>query len=64
MKRPRQTLSAFQANPLLKEILSVGIDHFATQGDGNHFAYVGQMKSTGETALVTHHGRAPLAHAV
>lgn len=54
------TLSAFQASPLLKEILSVGIDHFATQGDGNHFAYVGQMKSTGETALVTHHGsRAP-----
>lgn len=54
------TVSAFQANPLLKEILSVGIDHFATQGDGNHFAYVGQMKSTGETALVTHHGsRAP-----
>ncbi|WP_349437770.1 RtcB family protein [Pararhizobium sp. A13] len=60
IKPSEETLSAFQANPLLKEILSVGIDHFATQGDGNHFAYVGQMKSTGETALVTHHGsRAP-----
>ena len=60
MKPSKATLSAFQANPLLKEILSVGIDHFATQGDGNHFAFVGQMKSTGETALVTHHGsRAP-----
>jgi tRNA-splicing ligase RtcB len=30
--------------------------HFATQGDGNHFAYVGTMRSTGQTALVTHHG--------
>lgn len=60
VKPSDETLSAFQANPLLKEILGVGIDHFATQGDGNHFAYVGQMKSTGETALVTHHGsRAP-----
>jgi len=60
IKPSETTLSAFHANPLLREILSVGIDQFATQGDGNHFAYVGQMKSTGETALVTHHGsRAP-----
>ncbi len=60
IKPSEATLSAFQQNPLLREIVSVGIDHFATQGDGNHFAYVGQMKSTGETTLVTHHGsRAP-----
>lgn len=30
--------------------------HFGTQGDGNHFFYVGTLKSTGETAIVTHHG--------
>jgi len=60
IKPSEATLSAFQDNPFLKEIISAGIEHFATQGDGNHFAYVGQMKSTGETALVTHHGsRAP-----
>lgn len=60
IKPSEATQSAFEENPLLKEIASIGIDHFATQGDGNHFAYVGQMKSTGETALVTHHGsRAP-----
>lgn len=54
------TLTAFDANPYLNQITSVAIEHFATQGDGNHFAFVGQMKSTGETALVTHHGsRAP-----
>ena len=27
-----------------------------TQGDGNHFLYVGQSQQTGETYLVTHHG--------
>lgn len=27
-----------------------------TQGDGNHFAFVGTSKNTGETCLVTHHG--------
>ncbi len=60
LKPSDATLAAFEANPYLNQIASVAIEHFATQGDGNHFAYVGQMKSTGETALVTHHGsRAP-----
>jgi len=27
-----------------------------TQGDGNHFLYVGQLESSGETIIVTHHG--------
>ncbi len=30
--------------------------HLGTQGDGNHFLFVGQSKSTGETIMVTHHG--------
>ena len=30
--------------------------HFGTQGDGNHFFYVGRVASTGQVALVTHHG--------
>ncbi len=60
--RPSEAvLSEFQQNPYLQNgVLSAAIEHFGTQGDGNHFAYVGTMKSTGETALVTHHGsRAP-----
>jgi RNA-splicing ligase RtcB len=59
--RPSETtLSAFRENFFLQDFVSAAIEHFATQGDGNHFAFVGQMKSTGETALVTHHGsRAP-----
>ncbi len=49
-------LAQFDANPLLHDLISAAIEHFGTQGDGNHFAYVGTMKSSGETALVTHHG--------
>src|ERR1041385_805317 len=30
--------------------------HLATQGDGNHFLFVGVSKNTGETMMVTHHG--------
>lgn len=58
------TLSGFEENQFLRGAARASaIAHFATQGDGNHFAYVGTLKSTGETALVTHHGsRAPGAH--
>lgn len=38
------------------ETLRVAGSHLATQGDGNHFAFVGTLRSTGQTALVTHHG--------
>ncbi|MCH8568971.1 MAG: RtcB family protein [Balneolales bacterium] len=30
--------------------------HLATQGDGNHFLFVGLSQKTGETVMVTHHG--------
>ena len=30
--------------------------HLGTQGDGNHFLYVGRSRNTGRTMLVTHHG--------
>jgi tRNA-splicing ligase RtcB (3'-phosphate/5'-hydroxy nucleic acid ligase) len=53
---PADVMAAFEANPLLKRELSSAIEHFGTQGDGNHFFYVGRVASTGQTALVTHHG--------
>jgi tRNA-splicing ligase RtcB (3'-phosphate/5'-hydroxy nucleic acid ligase) len=53
---PDEVLKRFEANTLLRDGLSGARDHFGTQGDGNHFAYVGTLKSTGATALVTHHG--------
>lgn len=30
--------------------------HLGTQGDGNHFLFVGQSANTGQTMMVTHHG--------
>ncbi len=52
----KTVLDQFEDNVLLRDILGPATRHFATQGDGNHFAYVGTLKSSGETALVTHHG--------
>ena len=51
-----EVMAGFAGNPLLADLSSAAIEHFGTQGDGNHFAFVGTMKSSGETALVTHHG--------
>ncbi len=39
-----------------EKLLIKSVRHLGTQGDGNHFLYVGRVESTGETALVTHHG--------
>lgn len=36
--------------------LNLAKSHLATQGDGNHFLFVGISKNTGETMMVTHHG--------
>ena len=52
----REIMEQIEANDFLSDFTSAAIEHFGTQGDGNHFAYVGTIKSTGETALVTHHG--------
>ncbi len=44
------------ANPITAPLFEHAQRHMGTQGDGNHFFYTGTLKSTGETALVTHHG--------
>lgn len=49
-------LASFDANVFLKPLVSMAIEHNATQGDGNHFFYVGRVRSSGRVALVTHHG--------
>jgi RNA-splicing ligase RtcB len=36
--------------------LNYAHSHLGTQGDGNHFLFVGKSKSNGHTYLVTHHG--------
>ena len=51
-------LEAFRANPFLnrERLLRAAESHMGTQGDGNHFLFVGRSRATGRTAMVTHHG--------
>jgi RNA-splicing ligase RtcB len=56
VRPPAEILKAFEGNPFLRRARREAVDHFATQGDGNHFFYVGRVSSTGDVALVTHHG--------
>ena len=45
-----------RSNRLLADLEDIGDYHMGTQGDGNHFSFVGVSEQTGETRLVTHHG--------
>lgn len=49
-------LAKFAGNELLRDLTMIAIEHHGTQGDGNHFLFVGRLQSTGETVMVTHHG--------
>jgi len=57
-------VKSFDANPFLKGLEDYGIHHFMTQGDGNHFFYVGELESAGQTVIVTHHGSRGLGGAL
>lgn len=50
-------LERFRGNDFLSngKIIGAAHSHLGTQGDGNHFAYVG-LNGQGKTVLVTHHG--------
>ncbi|MGI4865468.1 MAG: RtcB family protein [Janthinobacterium lividum] len=55
---PADILAEFQVNSFLnsEKDISLAHEHLGTQGDGNHFLYVGVSRNTGDTMLVTHHG--------
>lgn len=58
----QELMDAFRENLFLNDenLISIARSHMGTQGDGNHFLFVGISKNTGNTMLVTHHGsRAP-----
>lgn len=52
---PSAILSRFADNRFLRGLEDIGHHHFGTQGDGNHFFFVGR-DSAGTTTIVTHHG--------
>ncbi len=51
-------LDAFRENAFLNNAKSIRMaqEHMGTQGDGNHFLFVGRSRKTGRTMIVTHHG--------
>ncbi|MCO4304251.1 RtcB family protein [Riemerella anatipestifer] len=55
---PQELKLKMKNNPFLNDekSFSLATSHLGTQGDGNHFLFVGVSKKTGETMMVTHHG--------
>lgn len=55
---PSELLEAFEQNEYLKDaqMIQTARAHLGTQGDGNHFLFVGISKQTGNTMMITHHG--------
>ncbi len=55
---PMDLLAEMEQNWFLNDQKSISTarSHLGTQGDGNHFLFVGISKQTGNTMLVTHHG--------
>lgn len=51
-------MEMIRENPYLNSERSIhaAVTHMATQGDGNHFLFLGESKSNKQTCLVTHHG--------
>lgn len=51
-------MDAFRANPFMssQRMLHAAQSHMGTQGDGNHFLFIGRSRATGRVAMVTHHG--------
>lgn len=53
---PADLMRRISENAFLKDLGGMALGHYASQGDGNHFFYVGRLRSTGQVAIVTHHG--------
>lgn len=56
MRPSDHLLAQFEENRFLSMTTDAAQKHFGTQGDGNHFFFVGRIQSTGQIAIVTHHG--------
>lgn len=52
---PETLLKEIKQNSFTKEFEKEALSHFITQGDGNHFLFLGK-DSLGKTYLVSHHG--------
>jgi len=55
---PQELIERIKGNRFLNDRKSIELSssHLGTQGDGNHFLFIGKSENTGETIMVTHHG--------
>lgn len=55
---PNELVEKILDNPFLNDEKSIfmSTNHLGTQGDGNHFLFIGKSEKTGNTIMVTHHG--------
>ena len=55
---PKELEEQIRGNRFLntERSLNLARTHLGTQGDGNHFLFIGRSEATGETIMVTHHG--------
>ena len=55
---PSELMTEIENNTFLnsKKSVDAAIEHLGTQGDGNHFYFLGILKSTGDTVIISHHG--------
>lgn len=53
---PQVFIDMLDKNPFTAGLERLAVEHYTTQGDGNHFYFVGHLESTGELAIVSHHG--------
>ena len=55
-KPTEELIQRIKENPFTSPYLADAISHMGTQGDGNHFMFIGVSDKTGKTHMVTHHG--------
>lgn len=53
---PQYLIDLIEGNRYTKPLMQHAKRDFATQGDGNHFLFVGHSSNTGKVNVVTHHG--------
>jgi RNA-splicing ligase RtcB len=53
---PQELEDKIRDNKYLSRFLHTAKTHLGTQGDGNHFLFIGNSLNTNDTCMVTHHG--------
>ena len=58
MPMSQELMNAFRKNNFINDenLIRIARSHMGTQGDGNHFLFIGISQKTGNTHIVTHHG--------